>query len=206
MAASRDIAKASARAEAQRVRILDAARRCFSERGFHGATIAAIADTAGMSQGLIYRYFASKAAIIHAITDAQRELRADTLARITRCSELVDAVLDKVCAGGTGGMDGERDGFDAVLFLEITAEACRDPDIAVVVGAQERDVRDDFRTLVQRSAEAAGHPLNEAALQRRTLLFRCLVDGLVLCTTRDPQMDRAAMRAALLEGLAELGL
>ena len=202
MAASRDIAKASARAEAQRVRILDAARRCFSERGFHGATIAAIADTAGMSQGLIYRYFASKAAIIHAITDCQRELRTRTLARIDRCAELVEAVLDRIqCCGARDG-----DGFDAVLFLEITAEASRDPDIAAVVGAQERDVQDDFSALVQRSAEAAGRPLDAVALRRRTLLFRCLVDGLVLSSTRDPKLDRATMRAALLEGLADLGL
>ena len=200
MAASRDIAKASIRAEAQRTRILDAARRCFAERGFHGATIAAIADTAGMSQGLIYRYFASKAAIIHAITDSQREVRTRTLARIGRCSELVDAVLDRIDCRGDG------EGFDAVLFLEITAEASRDPDIAVVVGAQERDLWDDFSTLVQRSAEAAGQPLDPEALRRRTLLFRCLVDGLVLSGTRDPRLDRAVMRAALLEGLADLGL
>ena len=202
MAASRDIAKASIRAEAQRTRILDAARRCFAERGFHGATIAAIADTAGMSQGLIYRYFDSKAAIIHAITDCQRELRTRTLARIDRCAELVEAVLDRIqCCGARDG-----DGFDAVLFLEITAEASRDPDIAAVVGAQERDVQDDFSALVQRSAEAAGRPLDAVALRRRTLLFRCLVDGLVLSSTRDPKLDRATMRAALLEGLAELGL
>ena len=202
MAASRDVAKAAVRAEAQRARILDAARRCFADRGFHGATIAAIADTAGMSQGLIYRYFDSKAAIIHAITDCQRELRTRTLARIDRCAELelVDAVLDRIDCRGDG------EGFDAVLFLEITAEASRDPDIAVVVGAQERDLWDDFSTLVQRSAEAAGQPLDAEALRRRTLLFRCLVDGLVLSGTRDPRLDRAVMRAALLEGLADLGL
>ena len=200
MAASRDVAKAAVRAEAQRARILDAARRCFADRGFHGATIAAIADTAGMSQGLIYRYFASKAAIIHAITDSQREVRTRTLARIGRCSELVDAVLDRIDCRGDG------EGFDAVLFLEITAEASRDPDIAVVVGAQERDLWDDFSTLVQRSAEAAGQPLDPDALRRRPRLFRCVADGLVLSGPGDPRVDRAAMRAALLEGLADLGL
>ena len=180
--------------------IVDASGIMFSDSGFDVATIAAIADTAGMSQGLIYRYFASKAAIIHAITDSQREVRTRTLARIGRCSELVDAVLDRIDCRGDG------EGFDAVLFLEITAEASRDPDIAVVVGAQERDLWDDFSTLVQRSAEAAGQPLDAEALRRRTLLFRCLVDGLVLSGTRDPRLDRAVMRAALLEGLADLGL
>ena len=47
-----------ARAQAQRNRILDAAQKCFAERGFHGAGMALIADTAQMSPGLIYRYFA----------------------------------------------------------------------------------------------------------------------------------------------------
>ena len=61
-------------------RILDAARVCFSERGFHGASISAIAEVAGMSQGLIYRYFTNKAAIIRAITDEQREERREALA------------------------------------------------------------------------------------------------------------------------------
>lgn len=51
------------RAEKQRQRILAAARRCFVERGFHAASMATIADTAEMSQGLIYRYFESKNAI-----------------------------------------------------------------------------------------------------------------------------------------------
>ena len=37
---------ASDRATAQRNRILDAAQKCFAERGFHGASMASIADTA----------------------------------------------------------------------------------------------------------------------------------------------------------------
>ena len=56
-----------ARAQAQRNRILDAAQKCFAERGFHGAGMALIADTAQMSPGLIYRYFAGKSELIHGI-------------------------------------------------------------------------------------------------------------------------------------------
>ena len=40
--------------------ILDAAKKCFIEHGFHAASMANIAETAGMSPGLIYRYFENK--------------------------------------------------------------------------------------------------------------------------------------------------
>ena len=65
----------SRRAEAQRNRILNAAQRCFAERGFHGASMAAIADTAQMSAGLIYRYFDNKSALIHGIVESVRARR-----------------------------------------------------------------------------------------------------------------------------------
>ena len=49
-----------ARADAQRSRILAAAEKCFVQQGFHAASMASIATTAGMSPGLIYRYFPGK--------------------------------------------------------------------------------------------------------------------------------------------------
>ncbi len=68
-----------ARAQAQRNRILDAAQKCFAERGFHGAGMALIADTAQMSPGLIYRYFAGKSELIHGIVTRQIDLMAEDL-------------------------------------------------------------------------------------------------------------------------------
>jgi AcrR family transcriptional regulator len=47
-------------------RILEAARRVFARKGL-GATVADIADEAGVSQGLAYRYFPSKEAIFHTL-------------------------------------------------------------------------------------------------------------------------------------------
>jgi AcrR family transcriptional regulator len=44
----------------RRQRILDAARACFGEAGFAGATVGAIAERAGVSNGLLYQFFRSK--------------------------------------------------------------------------------------------------------------------------------------------------
>ncbi|GAB2503638.1 TetR/AcrR family transcriptional regulator [Arenimonas alkanexedens] len=200
-------AKVSARAEAQRARILGAARKCFSERGFHGASISAIAESAGISQGLIYRYFTNKAAIIHAITDEQREERREALDGIATCSELVDRLLEKIDAWREGGPGAACDGsFDAALFLEVSAEATRDADIAAVVTAQEPQLWIDFEALVRRSAEAAGTPLDMATVRRRTVVMRCLVDGLILCYVRDPAQDRDVLRQSMQEAVSVLCL
>jgi AcrR family transcriptional regulator len=46
--------------ERKRQRILESARRCFGDRGFAGATVAAIAADAGVSNGLLYQFFRNK--------------------------------------------------------------------------------------------------------------------------------------------------
>ena len=49
-----------AQSERRRRRILEAARACFGEDGFAGATIGRIAERAGVSNGLLYRHFRNK--------------------------------------------------------------------------------------------------------------------------------------------------
>src|SRR2546430_6635164 len=46
--------------------ILDAALVCFAQRGFHQTSMHDISAEAGISVGLIYRYFANKEAVISA--------------------------------------------------------------------------------------------------------------------------------------------
>lgn len=47
--------------------LLQAARQCFAELGFEAASIAGIARLAGVSDGLLYRYFADKRALMLAV-------------------------------------------------------------------------------------------------------------------------------------------
>ena len=44
----------------KRARMLEAARACFGEKGFAGATVEAIALRAGVSNGLLYQFFRGK--------------------------------------------------------------------------------------------------------------------------------------------------
>jgi AcrR family transcriptional regulator len=62
--------------DAQRLNILEGARRAFAQKG-QAATMADVAQAAGVSQGLAYRYFASKEQLVrelveHALEQAAR--------------------------------------------------------------------------------------------------------------------------------------
>lgn len=59
--------------------ILDAALELFSERGFHGTTVAMIADRAGVGAGTIYRYFADKGDLVNALFQHWKRNMADAL-------------------------------------------------------------------------------------------------------------------------------
>src|SRR3972149_11455980 len=60
--------------EARRSQTLDAAWPCFARKGYHQATMQDICQESGLSPGAIYRYFASKEAILKAINDRRQEM------------------------------------------------------------------------------------------------------------------------------------
>lgn len=58
------------RMQDRRDSILDAARSAFARGGFEGTSIADIARAAGVSDGLVYRYFANKRDLLNAVLTA----------------------------------------------------------------------------------------------------------------------------------------
>lgn len=62
------------RRAARREQILDAARRCFAEHGYEGATVVRLEEAVGLSRGAIFNYFGSKEDLFVelAVEDAKR--------------------------------------------------------------------------------------------------------------------------------------
>jgi AcrR family transcriptional regulator len=54
-------------AEERRAAIIQAVRRVFAERGFHGTTTRALADAAGVSEALLFKHFPNKEALFSAM-------------------------------------------------------------------------------------------------------------------------------------------
>jgi AcrR family transcriptional regulator len=93
------LAPVTARGEATRRRILDAAEEVFGELGYHEASVSEITRRAGVAQGTFYIYFNSKReTFVELVEDIGERLRAATTA----------AIRDSV-----NRLDAERQGFTA---------------------------------------------------------------------------------------------
>jgi AcrR family transcriptional regulator len=64
-----DNSRRQAQSQATRLRILEAAKRLFIERGYPATTLEAIADAADTSLPTLYRLFSSKRALLKAVLD-----------------------------------------------------------------------------------------------------------------------------------------
>lgn len=186
--------KAEARIEAQRERILSAAQEGFIEHGFHAASMAGIAEKAGMSAGLIYRYFDNKNAIILAIVERQLQLLQNDI-QLNRQIDLPAEMTDNY---GRSCLTEGR-GMNAALLLEMSAEATRDPQIAAALDRYDTTLRAALVDWLTRPRNAGGHELQAALAPTRALILQVLFDGMKLRETREPDLDRALLSAALHE-------
>lgn len=184
--------KTESRTQAQRERILAAARTCFVKSGFHAASMATIADTAGMSPGLIYRYFQNKNAIILAIIEEQLEAARIRIGQLHPSIDLAASIagsFNEPC-------EKDRSSLNAALFLEMSAEATRDPEIGAALQAFDTTVRADIAGwLGGRHEENYGLP--RSVTPARALLLQCLIEGLKVREAREPELDRDLLKAAL---------
>ena len=185
--------KAPARAQAQRDRILKAAQQCFVEYGFHSASMANIADTAGMSAGLIYRYFDGKDAIILAIIERQLEEKRSNIASLKSEPELAQRIKELFRLWQCG----DSSVMNTALFLEMSAQAKRNPQIASALARSDSISRMDFRDWLRRRAEEDGVVPDEQHIHERALALGCFIEGLAIRAVREPDLDSDLIAAAL---------
>lgn len=186
--------KAEAHGEAQRERILGAAQACFVRHGFHAASMARIAETAGMSPGLIYRYFESKNAIILAIIERQLEDARSHIASLKPGDDPVPLLEQQFVEWQRGG---EFALINPTLLLEMTAEASREPQIAEALAAADRVTGEDLIAWLKATDESEGRHSSEMELEARAFLLRCTLAGLAVRAVREPKLERSVVRASL---------
>lgn len=190
---SRPGEKAAVRAEAQRARILDAAKAGFITDGFHAATMATIAERAGMSAGLIYRYFESKEAIVLALIERELEVARDRIAKLRGTRSLTEGLVGKFADMASG----DPESWNAALFLEISAEATRTPEVAQAVAHADRLTRADFQAWLELPVAEGGRGLAPADAATRALLLQVVFSGMAVRAAREPALDRELLRRAL---------
>lgn len=178
--------------QAKKQMILEAAKACFAEQGFHQTSTAQICAAAGVSTGNLFHYFASKKAIIAAIVEEDLQQTQIFVAALREQENLVtalDAFFDVV-------LDVASDTAQASLALEIAAEAGRDAEIGVLYRLSTRVMREELEYLVSLGMERGQFSRQFSAAS----VVHCLmvmVDGIFSRVSVDQQFKPQEQKAAL---------
>ena len=177
----------------RRSQILDAAVICFAKHGFHQASMHDISAEAGISVGLIYRYFENKEAVIAAMADRHKKEIQDVLERAREAPTLLESLEILFTAHCCENSPKVLSAF----VVDLYAEASRNAQVANLVRDVLQTSMDGVTDLIARSPEGknAGLAPNELS----ELIF-AVARGMLMYDVLQPQeMTEEERRARQLD-------
>jgi AcrR family transcriptional regulator len=135
--------------EARREQILKAALACFARRGFRQSTMQDISHEAGISVGLIYRYFENKEQVIASMANGHLDTMQRKFEEARAIPSLFDA-LERVL-----WCDEQNPDVAACFVVELFAESARNPQVRELVGRVHDRVITGVTALIAESPRAA---------------------------------------------------
>ena len=173
----------------RRVQILDAALVCFAKRGFHQASMHDISAEAGISVGLIYRYFENKDAVISAMADRHKKEIHEVLKRAQQAPTLLESLEILF----TAHCCEDAPQLVSAFVVDLYAEASRNPRVADLVRDVLQTAMNGVTDLIARSpeGESAAHGLKPHELAE--LIF-AVSRGMLMRDVLQPQEMTAAER------------
>src|SRR5437879_8438356 len=153
--------------------ILDAALVCFAKRGFHQASMHDISAEAGISVGLIYRYFQNKEAVIAAMADRHKKEIHEILERARQAPNLRES-LETLFTAHCGETEPH---VTAAFVVDLFAEASRNEHVAELVRDVCETSMNGVTDLIARSPEAKTSDLTPREMAE--LIF-AVNDGMLL--------------------------
>ncbi|HOW68071.1 MAG TPA: TetR/AcrR family transcriptional regulator [Verrucomicrobiota bacterium] len=182
----------------QHQKVIDAARKCFVRHGFHATGMAEIAKACRMSVGNIYHYFPHKNAIVQAITDEVRSRLFPALKDLASHADplpgLVEVMLHSLQEIGTNS--------NARLWMEISAEASRNPVIRKTCLAFDRDFRKILESLLKRALAAGQLPAGTDS-EWTALWLVALLDGATARLSMEPDLDVSRLQDRMVQTLRD---
>jgi TetR/AcrR family transcriptional regulator, repressor for uid operon len=169
--------------------ILDAALVCFAKRGFHQASMHDISAEAGISVGLIYRYFENKDAVISAMADRHKKEIHEVLKRAQQAPTLLESLEILF----TAHCCEDAPQLVSAFVVDLYAEASRNQRVADLVRDVLQTAMDGVTDLIARSpeAESAAHGLKPR--EQAELIF-AVSRGMLMRDVLQPQEMTAAER------------
>jgi TetR/AcrR family transcriptional repressor of uid operon len=179
----------------RRSQILEAALVCFAKRGFHQTSMHDISGEAGISVGLIYRYFENKEAVISAMADRHKTEISEMLERARQAPSLLESLEILF----TAHCCEDAPQVVSAFVVDLYAEASRNPHVADLVRDVLETAMNGVRDLIARAPEAqnAAHGLTPNELAE--LIFAVARGMLMLDVLRPHEMTPAERRTRQLE-------
>jgi AcrR family transcriptional regulator len=171
------------------MQIIEAAIVCFAKRGFHQTSMHDISAEAGISVGLIYRYFANKEAVIAAMADRHKKHIQELLERAGQAPTLLESL--EILFTAHCCEDSPK--VQSAFVVDLYSEAARNPPVADMIRDVLETAIDGLTNLIARSPEvertAHGLAPNEVAE-----LIYAVARGMLMRDVLQPQEMTAAER------------
>jgi len=181
-----------------RRRVLDAAFALHGEGGIEALSMRAIAARIGVSAMALYRYFASKAELVHAMWGL---ILAEALERVQTAVETMEAPRERLRASIEAGIDYWESHPERFRLVFMSPELVEQPDQLSFTEAPEyRDLVTFSQGLITDFiVDVGGHP--RAAPLARDLRLSMIVGYLhsKVFNRRHPWTDHGALRAYTVE-------
>jgi len=165
-----------------RERLLDAAADVFKSLGYNGASLEAIAETAGYTKGAIYSNFDTKADLFKALVDRHMDAEIAIQARQFAGKSLEEVIgeLDDVFERQV-----ERDPRWAALEIEFALAGMRDPEVRRRLVAGSEDLRDRSGASIDALLAKADRTTSFTG-RELSVLFSAMATGLALQRMLEP--------------------
>jgi AcrR family transcriptional regulator len=184
----------------RRPEILSAAATVIRQRGLAHTRVADVAEEADTSAASVLYYFATKAELLkEALTSAEERFYEELEEQLSA----TDSARERLCLiVNSTSSDGD---YDAALWMELWAQALRDPALAATRAELDLRWRRAIADVVRYGQERG--ELGPADPDRVALLLAALLDGLsVQIALKDPEVTpERARELALALAERELG-
>ncbi len=167
--------KPSINDQQRRSHILDAFIVHVIDKGFHRASMAEIAKTAGLSVGQIYRYFSNKEEMIRVLVEQK------TIAYLATMEDFLEK--KDWLARHFEHAESEEYRQERLLHMEILCEANRSPSIATI----QKNADEKLKTQAIKLVEQRYDLDNQADITARVEFLIALTEGLL---SRSDYLDR----------------
>lgn len=168
------------RSDERRKMIVETAKNCFGEHGFHGTSMSELLIQTGLGAGQLYRYFPGKDILIldvvRSIAKEWREFLSSRLDQNTTLSELLDI---------KSSFWSEWHSHRHSLLLEVYSEASRNEDVRRILKAEEEKII----TFLTRKFSASMNGDESFFNRERIRLLLTIIDGFICRVAYDVALD-----------------